>query len=94
MQASAGRGRVSLATEDGSRGYDAALLGTVTTHEGTLTGFTLIARGLFHGEGRYTPGAPPGSFPLAVSFTLTDGSDPADAIPPQASRGWVEGYWR
>ena len=36
----------------------------------SLTRFDLVARGTFHGEGRYTRGAPPEPFPLAVSFTL------------------------
>jgi len=49
---------------------------------------------MFWGEGRYTRRAPEGRFPFAVSFTLADGSDIADAIPPQGSRGWVGGYLR
>jgi hypothetical protein len=29
---------------------------------------------------------------LAIAFTLADGSDVADGVPPQGSRGWVQGY--
>ena len=50
--------------------------------------------GRFTGEGPFTPGAPEQPFPLAVSFTLADGTDVADAVPPQGSRGWVQGYLR
>ena len=39
-----------------------------------------------------TRNAPKGRFPFAVAFTLADGSDVADKIPPQGSRGWLEGY--
>lgn len=87
-------GRVRLATDDGSRTYRAALAGTLRVEDGRVVALTLVARGLFEGEGRYTRGAPEGEFPLAVAFTLADGTDVADAIPPQGSRGWVAGYLR
>ena len=51
-----------------------------------------MAHGQFHGEGTYTRNAPKGKFPLAIAFTLADGKDAADTIPPQGSRGWVPGY--
>ncbi len=86
------RGKVRLETDDGTRGYEAALKGVVDVRNGVVTGFDMIALGEFWGEGQYTRGAPKGKFPLAVSLTLADGSDVADAIPPQGSRGWVEGY--
>jgi len=85
-------GRVRLATEDGKRGYDAHLLGFVESDGEQVTRFELVALGAFHGEGRYTRGAPEGTFPYAVAFTLADGRDVADGIPPQGSRGWVDGY--
>lgn len=52
----------------------------------------MVASGKFRGHGRYTKNPPAGFFPLAISFTLADGSDVADAIPPQGSRGWLESY--
>ncbi len=85
-------GTVRLATKDGARTFDAAVLGFVSIEEDRLTRFDLVAEGRFAGEGRYTRGAPPGHFPLAVSFTLADGTDLADAVPPQGSRGWLDGY--
>jgi hypothetical protein len=87
-------GSVSLATKDGKRGFEARLLGFVEVEKGRITRFDLVADGMFWGEGRYTRRAPEGRFPFAVSFTLADGSDIADAIPPQGSRGWVGGYLR
>ena len=85
-------GKVQLETDDGKRGYDAELLGEVEVENGKVMGFNVVALGEFWGEGTYTRGAPEGRFPLGISFTLADGSDVADAIPPQASRGWVRGY--
>ncbi len=88
------RGSVLLRTEDGKRGYGASMLGFVEVEKDVVTRFDLVVNGEFWGEGRYTRNAPAGRFPFAVSLTLADGSDVADAIPPQASRGWVEGYFR
>lgn len=85
-------GKAKLSTESGDRTFDAQLSGTVETDGEKVTSFDLVAQGDFKGEGRYTRGAPTGKFPLAILFTLADGSDIADKIPPQGSRGWVEGY--
>jgi hypothetical protein len=86
-------GSVSLKSNDGSRSYKANIRGVVAFYKnGKLAKFDLVTHGMFSGEGRYTKGAPKGSFPFAVSITLADGSDIADEIPPQGSRGWVPGY--
>ena len=85
-------GHVSLQTEDGRRGYDAKLKGELAVEEDKVIRFDVVALGKHWGEGRYTGGAPKGKFPLAVTFELADGSDVADAIPPQGSRGWLAGY--
>lgn len=87
------RGAVSLSTADGKRSYDAEVLGYVESSGGRVTRMDLVVRGLFEGRGEYTKGPPPGKFPFAISFTIADGSETADAIPPQGSRGWVEGYF-
>ena len=87
-------GSLTLQTEDGKRGFEAQVLGLLRVEKGRIVQFDLVADGMFWGEGPYTLDAPKGKFPFAVSFTLADGSDVADAIPPQASRGWVDGYWR
>jgi hypothetical protein len=87
-------GAVQLRTRNSSRGYEAQILGEVETKNGKVTRFDLVAKGDFWGEGTYTKNAPKGHFPLAISFTLADGSDVADQVPPQASRGWVRGYIR
>lgn len=96
MQLRDGRlsGRVQLQTERGDRGYEAELLGEVKTRDGQVVGFSVVALGQFWGRGPFTGGAPPGKFPLAISFTLADGTDVSDAIPPQGSRGWLDGYLR
>ncbi len=86
------RAAVQLRTAKGDRGYDAQLLGKVETKNGKITRLDLVASGQFWGEGSYTRNAPKGKFPLAIAFTLADGKDAADTVPPQGSRGWVQGY--
>lgn len=87
-------GRIRLESESGDREFRAELLGFVESEGERVTRFDLVAKGSFRGEGPFTRDAPPGEFPLAISFRLADGSDLADAIPPQGSRGWVDGYLR
>jgi len=88
------KGAAHMESEDGTRGYITRLRGKVETSDKRVTKFILVAHGDYWGEGRYTGGAPKGKFPLAVTFRLADGSDTADAIPPQGSRGWIDGYLR
>lgn len=85
-------GSVELRTAKEDRSYSAQLYGVVETEGAKVMRFDVVARGLFEGHGEYTKGPPPGKFPLAISFSLADGSDIADRIPPQGSRGWVENY--
>jgi len=85
-------GSVHLETKDRSRGYQADLKGFVRVTDGVVIGLEMVVLGEFWGDGSYTRGAPEGKFPLAISFTLADGTDVADRIPPQASRGWLRGY--
>lgn len=87
-------GRVQLSTAKQDRGYEAQIRGAIEVQDGKVTRLDFVSLGQFHGEGRYTGGAPEGDFPLAISFTLADGTDIADAVPPQGSRGWVQGYIR
>ena len=85
-------GSVHLETEDGKRGYQAQFRGVVESSDGRVSRFDMVSLGKFWGEGRYTKRAPKGKFPFAVSMTLADGTDVADKIPPQGSRGWIRGY--
>lgn len=96
MQLDNGRltGFAKLKSADGKRGFDADLYGVIETEAGKVSRFDFVAKGLFHGHGRYTKNPPEGKFPLGISFSLADGSDVADAIPPQGSRGWLDGYLR
>ncbi len=88
------RGTVQLKTAKSDRGYDALLFGNVEAKNGKVTRLDVVAKGEFWGEGTYTRNAPKGRFPLAIAFTLADGKDAADTIPPQGSRGWLPGYIR
>ena len=85
-------GNVHLKTADGTRGYEAQLVGRIETKAGVVTRLDVVAKGEFWGSGPFTRNAPKGRFPLAIAFTLADGKDAADSIPPQASRGWLPGY--
>ena len=87
-------GAAHLATAHGDRGYEAQLKGHLETKGDKVVCFDMVALGDFWGDGPYTRGAPKGKFPLAISFTLADGSDVADRLPPQGSRGWLRGYLR
>ena len=87
-------GFARLKTGNGSRGYDCQFYGVVESEDGQMTRFDIVAKGDFWGNGPYTKGAPKGKFPLGISFRLADGSDVADGIPPQGSRGWIQGYLR
>jgi hypothetical protein len=87
------RGAVHLETKDGKRGYKANLLGVAKVAEGEIVQFDLVSKGEFWGTGPYTGFAPDGQFPFAVAFRIADGTDPADAIAPHGTKGWVEGYF-
>lgn len=85
-------GRVELETGDASRAYSADLFGKLESVDGVITRFDLVAKGNFRGEGRWTPGAPEGDFPLAVAFRLADKSDIAYSVRPQAIKAFGRGY--
>ena len=87
-------GTVHLQTAAGERGYVAELLGFVETKDGEVTRLDVVANGQYWGEGRFTRGAPKRRFPLAIAFTLASGTNEADKVPPQGSRGWLDGYMR
>ena len=85
-------GKVHIQSEDGSRGYQAELKGFVESQGDNVTRFDIVALGKCWGDGPYTKGGPKGKFPLALSFSLADGNDIADAVPPQGCKGWLAGY--
>jgi hypothetical protein len=87
-------GEAHLQTAREDRGYDVKLKGEIEVEADRVVRFDMVALGRFWGSGPHTRGAPEGKFPLAISFTLADGTDTADQIPPQGSRGWLAGYLR
>jgi hypothetical protein len=84
------RGTIHLETRDGSRGYQASLLGYIETKDSKVTRFDLVAEGQFWGHGAYTPGAPAGKFPLAIAFTLADVNDRLSKLVPDAVRCYAD----
>ena len=87
-------GRATLRTASGDRSYQAEFFGIIEKKAGRIVRLDMVSRGEFQGEGPYTRNAPKGKFPLAISFSLADGKEAADRIPPQGSRGWLPGYLR
>ncbi len=86
-------GYVEMISEDGERGYRTWLRGVIQIDGDMVQRFDLVARGVAWGDGPYTPNAPEGEFPLAVAFRLADGTDVADSVAPQGSKGWgLDGY--
>jgi hypothetical protein len=83
-------GSVHLETKDGSRGYQANLLGFIEARDGKVTRFDVVTRGEFWGQGPFTPGAPKGRFPLAISFTLGTRNDPLYNLVPDAVRCYAD----
>lgn len=88
------QGTIHLKTDNNQRAFQADWLGYVESSDGEVNRFDLVVKGQFRGEGQYTRRAPKGEFPLAITFELADGTDTADPIPPQGSRGWLDGYIR
>ncbi|MGV3721400.1 MAG: hypothetical protein ACO1SX_10875, partial [Actinomycetota bacterium] len=80
-------GTARLQTQDGKRGYDARLQGSliINRQNDRVTRFDLLSWGEAWGEGPYTRGAPAGKFPLLTAFSLA-GHKPADRVPPQGIR--------
>lgn len=87
------QGKFRLETKDKQRGFEGEFYGHVESEDKKLTRFDLIAKGEFWGEGRYTGGAPKGKFPIAMAFRLADGTDAADQVAPQGTKGWLPNYW-
>jgi hypothetical protein len=87
-------GHCEMKLADGSRSYSADVLGEIEFKDSHVSTLNMVAKGMYFGSGPYTPNAPKGKFPLAVSFTLADGKDIADAVPPEGARGWVADYLR
>lgn len=88
------KGKLHLESESGDRGFTADLLGVVAVKDGKVARFDLVARGEAWGAGRYNSGQPPGRYPLAVAFTLSEPKRDADRVLPQgACRGNFSGYF-
>ena len=97
MDLSAGniRGSVRLVTDDRRRGFAASFSGKIefdSSDTKKLRNFEVVGRGIYWGHGRYTQQPPPGEFPFAVSFSLTDRSSAEDLVAPQATKGWNRSY--
>lgn len=75
-------GHVHFEASSGDRGYKADLLGFVNAKGDVLDRFDIVVRGNYWGEGRYTRNGPQGTFPFAIVFRLSDGTEPYDTPPP------------
>ena len=87
-------GKFELETKDGKRGFVGSVYGQMESEGEKLTRLDFVAKGKYWGEGSYTKRAPKGKFPIAMAFRLGDGSQPADKITPQGTKGWWYEYWK
>ena len=85
-------GKANLKTTSGKRGYETEIQGVIEIDQGRVVRLDMVALGKHWGDGTYTKGGPKGRYPLAISFTLANGTDIADGLAPQGSRGWIDGY--
>lgn len=85
-------GEFSMATDDGKRSCSGEVLGQIDFEAGRLARFDLVLLGNFRGQGRYTPGAPSGKFPLAIALRIADPATPASLVRPQALKAFGPGY--
>jgi hypothetical protein len=85
-------GNVRLDSNRRETGFEADMKGRIEVEDGKVARFDMVVLGEYWGDGPFTRGAPRGRYPLAIVFTLADGTDLADQIPPQGSRGWLPGY--
>lgn len=87
------RGSVHVQTENKKRGFKGEVFGHLDSQNGSLVRLDLVAKGEFWGNGTYTRKGPEGKFPIAMTFRLADGTDPADKVAPQGTKGWLPNYW-
>lgn len=85
-------GTISVENKSRGWGHTADILGYVESKNGKVTRFDIIAKGLYWGGGRYSKNPPPGKYPFGTSFTLADGSQLSDKIPPEGTKGWPPKY--
>jgi len=88
------KGTVHLENANGDRGFIGEILGVIATADGKVTRFDLVAKGDAWGAGRFNGNQPPGKYPLAFAFTLSEAKTAADRLIPQgACRGNLGGYF-
>lgn len=76
-------GLFSMATADGKRGMKGTIELEAETRGGKLTRFFAVASAEAWGRSTYTPGEPPGKFPMAFAMRLVD-DEASRTVPPQA----------
>lgn len=76
-------GIFSMQTKNGARGLQGTVSIEVGHNEGRLSKFVAYANAAAWGRSTYTPGEPPGRFPLAIGFILVD-DEMSRIVPPQA----------
>ena len=85
-------GSVTLENSSSNRSCHLKLFGYVAFTKGRLTQFDVVMLGQYAGQGKYTPGAPEGSFPIGVACRIADPDDPAFQVRPQALKAFGPGY--
>lgn len=76
-------GLFSMETADGKRGLRGTIEVDAAAQGGKLTRFLAYASVQAWGRSTYTPGEPPGKFPMAIAMRLVD-DEVSRTVPPQA----------
>ena len=85
-------GTISVENTSRGWGHTADILGYIESENGKVTRFDVIAKGPYWGGGHYSRNPPPGKYLFGTSFTLADGSQLSDNIPPEGTKGWPPKY--
>ncbi|MEM7784063.1 MAG: hypothetical protein AAF623_11975 [Planctomycetota bacterium] len=85
-------GIFQLENAKGNLGFEGEILGEIRFESEDLIRFDMVAKGMFRGHGWFAPHPPKGKFPVAIAFTLADGTDVADRLIPHGAKGNIDEY--
>lgn len=79
-------GHAAATTADGQREYHAVLVGDYEVRDGALVRFDLVIRATFRGDGKWSTGAPPGDYVVAIAFRIAQSAYASRVFPGSANR--------
>ncbi len=87
------RGEFAQKKKDNKRGSEGNIFGRfeISNNEPKITNFRAYAQMQAWGVSRFTPGAPPGTFPMVAAMVETN-DEVSKVVPPQAMYDWPDYY--